>query len=170
MIGPKKYYTENDYPNNNTKNKIWNNIRNSINVESQIHKNFVDLRSFAFGAVFTVAIFIIAFAAVKLSQGFLDSYKPEDSKLDRTYSRAAADLENMLPGYISTLDKSERTREILKVRLEELQLINDAINHYKMNQSYTDITQIEQQRLLDLYQMKIEAINKIIQLKGDSWL
>ena len=170
MIDPKKFYTKDDYPDKVTQNKIWNNIRGSVFSNRRSVNSFIDLRSFSFGVVFTAAVFLFAFFVIKMTQGVFSEYNPETQKVNRSYSDAANELEKVIPDYIQTLGNSERTKELLDIRLEELKNINNAINQYKTSFSQKDITKIKEQRLLQLYQLKIDAINKIIQLKGDSWL
>lgn len=171
MIDKNKFYGSHDSPGKSEIKKMWNEVENSLKVEKKrFLKSALDTRSFIYGMAFTIIVFLFALAAVRFAPGIVYDNKSEDVKINRAYSRAADELEKSIPNFISTLDKSERTRELIDVRLEELKYINDAIYQYKNMLKQSDLTKIKQERLLELYQMKIDAINKIIQLKGDSWL
>ena len=170
MVDKNKFYDKNDYPGKKTEKILWNNIRNSIVDNIMNRRTVIDLKSFIYGMAFTVIISIISITAIKFVPQLFFNYKSEEVKINRAYSSAANELEKSLPNFITTLDKSERTRELLNVRLEELQYLNEAIKQYNHTLSQSDISLIKQQRLLELYQLKIDVINKIIQLKGESWL
>ena len=170
MIDKNKFYDKNDYPGNTKQKIMWHNIRNSISGNFANRRTLIDLRSFMFGMAFTIIIFVISIAAVKFVPQLFLNYKNEEVKINNAYSSASDELEKSLPHFISTLDKSERTKQLLNVRMEELHYINETIKQYKYSINQTDLSIIKQQRLLELYQLKIDAINKIIQLKGESWL
>ena len=170
MIDKNKFYGKDDYPGNAKQKIMWNNIRNSILDNFANKRTVMDLRSFMFGMAFTIVIFIISIAAIRFVPQLFFNFKNEEVKINHAYSSAAEELEKSLPNFISTLDKSERTKQLLNVRMEELQYINETIKQYKHLLNQSDLSIIKQQRLLELYQLKIDAINKIIQLKGESWL
>lgn len=171
MIDKNKFYHGDELPGKSNRKKMWKGIEDNLRVEKKrFFKTTLDTRSFVYGMAFTIIVSIFVLAAVRFVPGIVYDNKSDDVKINRAYSKAAEELERSIPNFISTLDKSERTRELLDVRLEELNYINDAINQYKNTLRQSDLTKIKQERLLELYQMKIDAINKIIQLKGDSWL
>ena len=170
MIDKTKFYSKDDYPGKTNQKIMWTNVRNSITDNFRNRGMVIDLRSFIYGMSFTVTIFIISIAAIRFVPQLFYNFKNEDTKINHAYSAAADELERSLPNFISTLNKSERTQQLLNVRMEELLYINDAIKQYRNSLSQSDISIIKQQRLLELYQRKIDAINKIIQLKGESWL
>ena len=170
MIDTEKFYSNDDYPAKNEYKKIWDKISQSLFSDQYHKKSFIDLRSFSIGVAFTTVVFLIALVSVNFVPKLFNDYKSEDVKINRTYSKVANELEKMLPDYISSLDKSERTRELLKTHLEELIYVNQAIKVYTSTFRNAENSTIEKERLLELYQLKIETINKIIQLKGEAWL
>jgi len=171
MIDKQRFYSDEDSINNTTKKVIWKNIRKSIDknkVPSRIL--VVDLRSFAYGIAFSVLILITALSAVKLYPQLFPGLRTEDVIIKNAYKSAADELEKSLPKFVNSLDESERIQELLNVRMDELNYINKAIRQYNIFVDNSDVTSIKEMRLIELYQLKIDIINRIIKLKDETWL
>ena len=100
MIDSKKFYTKEDYPDKNSQNRIWNNIKSSIFSNRRSVNSFVDLRSFSYGVVFTAAVFLFAFFIIRMTQGVFSEYNPETQKVNKTYSDAANELEKVTTDFL----------------------------------------------------------------------
>lgn len=168
MIDEKKFYTADDYPSRKTSKRIWNNI--NPNLSKQKEKISIELRSFSFGVAFTFIIAVITISALDLIPRFIANQKSSDVKINRAYSSVSEQLEKLLPDYIAQLDNSERVRGQLQVHLEELSNVDQAIKMFRSTISTAGYSNLEQDKLMELYQLKIEAINKIFQIKKGSWL
>lgn len=171
MIEKNQFYYSEDMPSKSEQKKMWEEIRYELFMKNTVsRRSSIELRSFVYGIAFTVLIFVVTMTAIKLVPGIMFDFKGSDTEINRAYSKAANELEKSLPDFISSFDKSERTRLLLNARLEELKEINDAIKEYQQILNQSDYTKIKQERMRELYQLKIDAIYNIIQLKGDLWL
>lgn len=170
MIKSEEFYSSKDHPNIFVKNKIWKDVKRSFRKSKMKFVLGVDFKSFSFGVAFAVIVFISLVTAVNLISQFISKDEPEEVRINKAYSSAIKELERSLPEYISLLNKSESTKGLVNVRFEELEKINEAICMYKSLSKQADSSPLTQDRLRKLYQLKINAINKIIEIEGDEWL
>ena len=159
MISPDQFYSEEDNPLSNQKEKVWKKINSEFKSKSLFEG--LDFRSYSFGIATAVIIFFAVIGLISIVDYLDETREPEIVKLNETYSHALAKLEEL------TKTKKNYTREtnldeLMAVKKENLRGIDRAIIETNLNDGDDDISYLRQLHLLELYRIKLKLIEDII--------
>jgi hypothetical protein len=169
MISKDKFYTHDEKLKWFNKIKMWRRIQKEMKKDQSKSFASLDIKSFLFGSAFTFAVIMLAVVLIRFVPELINRNQADDVKIARAYNLAVAELEKSLPRVISSINKDDGNKELLYANLGELKDIDKAIARFKSENDEHDFSPLKQERLLRFYQLKIEVINKIIMMKGDSW-
>ena len=165
MINPKEYYQE-DIPGSESKKRMWKNIKNEIKPVHNYSGYLFDRKSFILGLG---AAFVLLFAVIGMYtvvNQLMYRNTPPNLKLNSAYLSAIKQIETTLPrGNKNT--GSVEVDEYIEIQKEELKEIDDAINSFRNEYPEHDYSKIKQDRLRQLYKLKLEVLEKIIEMEGN---
>ncbi len=169
MIEKDKFYTPSELPDDSTTSRMWNTIEDELHPKKTSLFSVVDRRSFLYGIA---ASFILYFAIVGVYttiQRTQEKAKPELVRLDEAYQSAIKDFETIIPQLLSASVTSEKDKQYVEVRREELRKLDEAITTFKKEIGGVDCSPLSQLRLRQLYSMKLTVLQELID-KGEKEL
>ncbi len=163
-INPDEFYSKDDNIPGKLKQDTWNSIKSELAEEQ---KSWFQWRSFAFGFAAPVIILFMLIGVSTTYKFFTAEPKLPDMEVSEAYIRAAGQFEKVLPKI------REKAREVsiddrISARFEELDTLNVAISDLKYEITQNSYNKVKTNRLKDLYRMKLEIINRILELEENS--
>lgn len=165
MINSDEFYKE-EKLSSIKKKRIWKNIKSEFHgkkfrTEYSFHKI-----SFSLGFA---AAFILLFACIGLYsviRGLMYENTPMNLRINSAYQNVISQLEKNLPE-TKTSGESIIVDEFIQIKKEELNDIDKAIKVFQNEGYKNDYSRIKQERLRELYKMKLEVLEKIIEMEGN---
>lgn len=168
MIQRKRFYRPEENLTPNEKTKMWSNIKQHIST-GENEFPFIHWRSFSFGVAAVIILFFTVLGAGHFFNEIMYGEQPEIVKVNQAYESAIKNFEKLLPENFVTAGYEINIDEEMSSKIEKLSTIDEAINEMNSAISTKDHSKIKQKRLLDLYQMKLNVIEEIIELEeGES--
>lgn len=164
MISPEHFYSESDRLGPEAKKRMWKKIRRKINRRhSFILFTIPDKRSFVYGIAVAVIIFFFTAGITSTFRNAFERSQPQAAKLDAAYMTAIREFEKVVPEiFISETDGTE-TSGLISVRRDELNNIEAAIHRLQADAVRGDLSPIRQKRLRQLYSMKLNILQKMLE-------
>ncbi len=159
-----EFYTDDDHPSRETRKKMWAVISRSTGQSRPLFA-IRDSRSFFAGMAASLVLLLSGTGLYSLANQFLESRQPHEVRFDDAYRSAIKEFENVLPAPIPVVS-SETNGGRLQSRLQQLALIDDAILELRVGIDRTDVSPLKRSRLRQLYSMKLQVLQDIIQ-QGD---
>lgn len=168
MVKKDEFYNGSDFPGRKKRNEIWNNIETEISPDKGSLLRFFDQKSFAMGFAMALVLIFASIGAYKTIDSVLLERDSDLNKLNRIYSSAIDRFENELPLQLANYNKSQKVDDFIFSGKEELQNINSAIYQLKTDWAEDDHSPIKQARLLRLYKMKLDLLEKLIVIEENT--
>lgn len=165
MIDPEEFYKY-DSPDANSKHRMWRTIENEIK-PIRIHSGyFFDRRSFAMGMGAALIIIFAAIGVYTVINQLVYINTPTNLKLNSAYLSAIKQIETTMPRG-NNITGSVEVDEYIAIQKEELKEIDEAINSFHDEYPEHDYSKIKQERLRQLYKLKLDVLEKIIEMEGN---
>lgn len=161
MIRPEKFYDGKDNPSMIKRKKMWRNIERGLDL--RMYQAPFHFKSFAFGMAASVILFFTSIGIYNTVQNYFDSKKPGSVKINNAYREIIYDLEKIIPAKISA--ESIAVDEFIRSRREKLENIDKGIYELQAVSRNSDFSTIKQERLRELYLMKLRIIEEIIKME-----
>ncbi|MFA5833300.1 MAG: hypothetical protein WDA22_07485 [Bacteroidota bacterium] len=163
MIDPKQFYTDNDLPDEKSKQGMWDSISKSSWPTTNSYR--FDRRSFIYGIA---ASFIIMFSSIGIYSVFkmlMETTQPQEIRMDRAYQSAIREFEAVVHS-TATPSSSTTNNDLASLRVMRLQYLNQAIEQLRQETNSHDLSPLKRQRLHELYNMKLTLLQEMLQ-QGD---
>jgi len=157
-----KFYDDNEYPNKELSEMMWEEIKHNITPIKKEFNFLIEKKSFAFGFAAAVLLLITSINLYTYLTSFTIRSEPEISKINRVYSQTINGMEKLLPAALFNETKIVNVDKRLQADLENFSNVNQAINELKFEFVPDDISLIKQKRLRTLYQIKLKIIEQLI--------
>lgn len=161
---PEHFYRDDDHPSRHAKARMWAAISKSTK-QSRIVFTVRDSRSFFAGMAAAAVLLLSGSGLYSLVNQFVESRQPKEVRFDDAYRSAIKEFENILPSPVQ-VSSVETNSGRLQSRLEHLALIDSAITELRADIARTDLSPVKRSRLRQLYSMKLQVLQDIIQ-QGD---
>jgi hypothetical protein len=158
MIKPEDFYSENEYPGGNTKKQMWNRIGKSVPRESRAPIVNIDFRSFAFGFGMAFTVIFVCVGIFTLFSKYVSRDEPAYVKINNAYSKAIEEVEKSIPR-LSTVSSQSNSG------VAKLTIIDAGIKEIQSDSGPGDVSPVKQNRLRDLYKMKLEILSRMIDVE-----
>ncbi len=157
-----KFYERNESPDSELSKKMWNEIEKNI-ISNRKEFNFtIERKSFTIGFSAAAIFVLIIFNLYAFLSNIAFNNEPEIMKINRTYSKTISRMEILLPASLFDENQSINLDEQLVANLENLNGVNQAINELYSDFSSQDLSLIKQERLRNLYKMKLDVLESLI--------
>ncbi len=166
MIGPEKYYSQDDMPDSKTQNKMWNEIQKEIHPAKRTLFMIPDRRSFLYGIAASILIYLSSVGIYHLAIDFLERSQPPVVRIDNAYTSAIMEFERVIPISTPAVTQSQQSLGRKKVWEEQLKLLDNAIKELRIETNHNDWSLLKQARLRNLYSIKLQILQKMIE-QGD---
>ena len=166
MIGPEKYYSKDDMPDRKTKDKMWNEIQKEIHLVKRTLFMIPDRRSFFYGIAASILIYLSSVGIYHLISGIEERSQPMVIRLDEAYMSAISGFERVMPAITAAKAQSSQLFDQINGRKLQLKLLDEAIEELRREINHRDISPIKRSRLRNLYSMKLQILQKMIE-QGD---
>ena len=159
-----QFYKDDDHPTQRAKDRMWTAISKSTG-PSRILFAVHDSRSFFAGMAAAFLLLLSGAGLYSLVNQFVESSQPQEVRFDDAYRSAIKEFENILPSpvHVSSVEANGGRQQS---RLEQLALIDSAITELRLDIARTDLSPLKRLRLGQLYSMKLQVLQDIIQ-QGD---
>ncbi len=161
---PEQYYTEDDTLSTETRNRLWRQIARSMG-QRRVLFAIRDARSFFAGMAAAVILFLSGAGFLSLMNAFIDARQPQEIRFDDAYRSAIREFESLVPP-ATPVTLTEPAADALQSKLRQVVLIDSAIVQLRSEIARTDVSPLKRLRLRQLYNMKLQVLQDIIQL-GD---
>ena len=168
MIDKKNFYGKDYEIPLRARQRVWYNIKKEIFPGKRLFFGGIDIKSFAFGIVAAVILFFTAAGIKSTYNSYMDSSLPVEQKINAFYLDAINKFEKQLPAVVAYNDESGRDEEMLVVKKEQLETVDEAIGIFNKEGNRFDTSRLKQVRLMELYKMKLQLLNEILALEGSS--
>lgn len=159
-----QFYTDNDRPSHEAKKRMWGVISRSTG-PSRVLFAIRDSRSFFAGMAAAVLLLLSSTGMYFLANQFAESRQPNEVRFDEAYRSAIKEFEDVLPSPVQ-VSSVETSGGRLQSRIQQLALIDQAITELRIGIDRTDVSPLKRSRLRQLYSMKLQVLQDIIQ-QGD---
>ncbi len=167
MIDPKEFYFEHEKMTADQKRRVWNRI--SKNLKSKISTKFIiEFRSFAFGFASSLMLLFAALGIFSLIQNRLYENQPDVMRLNNIYKQTISEMEEILPSQNKLRNASIIVDEKIAGKKDKLANLNQAINEINSESRFELYSSLKQDRLLNLYRMKLNVIEEIISIEENT--
>jgi hypothetical protein len=159
-----QFYPAGDHPSRQAKERMWDVISKSTGKSITVLA-IRDVRSFAAGMAAAVMLLLSGTGLYSLVNRFVESREPQEVRFDDAYRSAIKEFEDILPPPVQ-VSSVETESGRLQSRFEQLRLIDSAISDLRSDISRTDLSPLKRSRLRQLYSMKLQVLQDIIQQGG----
>ncbi|MCP5061493.1 MAG: hypothetical protein GY936_03410, partial [Ignavibacteriae bacterium] len=150
MSKQNKFYDENEYPDKELSEIMWNEIKHNITPIKKEFNFFIEKKSFAFGFAAAVLLILTSINLYTYLTSFAIRSESEILKINRVYSQTINGMEKLLPAALFSEKQIVNVDERLQADLENFSNVNQAINELKLEFVPEDISLIKQKRLRSL--------------------
>lgn len=161
---PEQFYRSDDHPSQQAKERMWRTISRSTGAATAILA-IRDARSFFTGMAAAVVLLLSGTGFYTLVTQLVESREPREVRFDDAYRSAIREFEEVLPSPVRAASVESGSGR-LQSRLEQLSLIDSAITDLRSDIARTDLSPLKRSRLRQLYSMKLQVLQEIIQLGG----
>lgn len=160
MITPEQFYPHDDRPDDMNRRRMWTAIQRGISPSSLF--TILDRRSFLFGVAAAVLLYFTVIGVSTSIREAMNSAKPQAVRLDEAYQSAIEEFERLVPAmaYNSTISKNDKN--YVETRKQQINNIDLAIAGLKSEMQGGDLSPLKQQRLRQLYGMKLNVLQQLI--------
>ena len=159
-----QFYPEGDHPSRHAKERMWDVISKSTGKSITVLA-IRDARSFVAGMAAAAVLLLSGTGLYSLVNRFVESREPQEVRFDDAYRSAIKEFEDILPPPVR-VSSIETESGRLQSRFEQLTLIDSAISDLRSDISRTDLSPLKRSRLRQLYSMKLQVLQDIIQQGG----
>lgn len=163
MITPDEFYTRGELPSTEGRERMWSSIEAEIRTRKRSLLFIPDRRSFVYGIAASILIYFTAVGVYTTVRNAIVSAQPEAIRLDEAYQSAIEQFERIVPAVTSNGPVDERRENLLTMRKEQLNKLNEAINELKRETLANDVSPLKQKRLRNLYSMKLQVLQDMIE-------
>lgn len=159
MISPDRFYAGDATPSEETKKRIWRNVKKELISPKWPRFLLAERRSFLLGMA---ASLLLYFSAVGIVSTIRDSFRksqPSAVRLDEAYMNAIREFEQVIPHPVSA-------GEYVSTRQDQLAKLNAAIATLWQDAARGDLSPLKQLRLRQLYGMKLQTLQSMIENGG----
>ncbi|MBI5215316.1 MAG: hypothetical protein HY960_06145 [Ignavibacteriae bacterium] len=157
-----QFYSQHEHPDNETKTRMWRHIKKETTAPSSSLLYIESKRSFIYGIAAAVLLYFTSVGIYSTIQQKIENGKPQEVRFNEAYQSAIQDFEQVLPNLINGSFANEKEREYVQVRKEQLAKIDAAIATFYSERGTGDITPLAQSRLRNLYSMKLQVLQQMI--------
>jgi len=161
-----QFYSHNEHPDSESKKRMWQHIKQETKAPSSSLLYIESKRSFIYGIAAAVLLYFTSVGIYSTIQKTIENGKPQEVRFNEAYQSAIEDFEQVLPHLINGSFASEKERDYVQVRKEQLEKIDAAIASFYHERGTGDITPLAQSRLRNLYSMKLQVLQQMID-QGD---
>ncbi|TAK53089.1 MAG: hypothetical protein EPO24_14830 [Bacteroidetes bacterium] len=166
MIQPETFYEDNEHPGTSSKHRMWKHIQRETRTPGGSVFFIADGRSFIYGIAAAVILYFTSVGAYTTIMRSLENAKPEILRLDEAYQSAIEDFEKIVPQVAYSSATSDRERNYLEVRKEQLQKIDAAITALRKEIGGGDVSPLARKQLRQLYVLKLTVLQELVD-KGE---
>ena len=163
MIKPEDFYTPGDSPGKRNIAGMWRRIQWQA-APLQTDAWFVsDRRSFMFGMAATVVLGLALVGAWTLVRQAIENAQPQPLRMEQAYVSAIKEFEHVLPFVTAKLSQTPQAKGELSQRNQQLSLVEAAISELRLQTNGTDLSPLKRERLRQLYAMKLQILQQMIE-------
>ncbi|MBI3189130.1 MAG: hypothetical protein HYZ33_00625 [Ignavibacteriales bacterium] len=166
MMKPEQFYNQQEHTDSESKKRMWQTIRKETKPPSSSLLCIESKRSFFFGIAAAILLYFTSVGIFTTIRQTIENGKPQAIRFSEAYQSAIEDFENVIPQLVSSTAISEKDKSYLQVRKEQLAKIDAAINSFEKEHRGRDVSPLIQQRLRQLYSMKLQVLQQLID-KGE---
>jgi hypothetical protein len=160
MIRKEEFYRETaDKP---TRQRMWSAIRREIHPPRAAMFAIGDLRSFCYGGIAAALLYFAGVGLVATVRERANDAKPRAVRLDEAYQSAIEDFEKIVPAMATGGATAPNGGSYVEGRKQQLASISAAIAALKSEMQLGDLSPLKQQRLRQLYGMKLTVLQQLI--------
>lgn len=167
MIEPKDFYFEHEKMTADQKRRVWSRIRRNLKSKN-LSLFSIEFRSFAFGFAASLLLLFAALGIFSLIQNSVYENQPDVIKLNNIYKQTISEMEQILPSQNRLRNASIIVDEKIAGKKDKLANLNQAINEINSESRFELYTSLKQERLLNLYKMKLQVIEDIISIEENT--
>jgi hypothetical protein len=156
MISPDQVYDSTDVPGDGTRKRLWRGVRKGLKPGRASFLRIPERRSFLYGMAASLILYFSAVGLLSTVSGALEGSRPHDVRLDEAYMSAIRELEKVMP-------TASAAGEYVAARRIQLSTLDDAIGVLWKEAQLGDLSPLKQQRLRQLYGMKIQILQSVIE-------
>jgi len=169
MIQPDTFYQPDDHPSKQSKIRMWSAIQRETGSRKGSVFAIADFRSFAYGIAAAALLYFASVGVYSTVRQSFENSKPQVVRLDEAYQSAIEDIEKFVPQVTYSNAITEPDKNYLEDRKDQLKKIDLAIEEFKHDIGSGDCSPRTQQRLRQLYSMKLSVLQELID-KGEKVL
>lgn len=166
MIESEKYYSKEDEPNIKTRKNMWDKIQKEIYPLKHTLFMILDRRSFLYGIAASIIIYLSSVGIYHLIIDIEERSQPMVIRLDEAYISAISEFERVMPVITTAKAQSSQSLDQINGRKEQLKLLDEAIEELRGEINHRDISPLKRARLRNLYSIKLQILQKMIE-QGD---
>ena len=167
MINPEDFYAGTEYPGNEKKKRMWNNINRSLPKSHSAPFFNVDLRSFAFGFGMAFTVIFVCVGIFTVFSKYIAGDEPAYVKINNAYSKAIEEVEKSMPR-LKQVGLQKDSEDQMAAGISRLSVIDAGIKEIKSDTKPGDFSPVKQTRLRELYKMKLEILSRLIDAEESS--
>lgn len=168
MIKPDEFYSKNEYPDFNSKKLLWKRIKRGIPMERKVPVFNIDLKSFSFGFGAAFAAILICIGGYTIFSRIVEKDEPAYVKINNAYSKAIEEVEKTVPHLTTASARSYSLDEMVNAGKNKLNIIDAGIREIKSDSGPSDFSPVKQNRLRELYKMKLEMLSRMIDMEENN--
>ncbi|OGU54959.1 MAG: hypothetical protein A2V66_10175 [Ignavibacteria bacterium RBG_13_36_8] len=166
MINPNDFYSKDEIPGFNRRQKMWRGISKSIKREKEKFLRRLEFRSFILGIAASGIAFFTIIGVYTSVKNLSETKLPDQIKINNAYRNAINDFEKALPVAVNNGDRSVQVDDWISSRKEQMENLNNAIYELSTESQIRDFSPLKQQRLWELYRLKLKILDEMIELEG----
>lgn len=153
------FYDDEDMPSETAKKRMWSSIKSSLPNKKVTVLTF-HRRSFVYGMVSSVVLFLCAMGVYTSYERFVSSSEQPDIKTNKAYQVAIKEFERAVP--TSDIENNSGA-EILEERKKHIALIDEEIVNVHKELSLPHEAELRQSELRRLYRMKLSILLNMVE-------
>jgi hypothetical protein len=160
MIRKEEFYRE--FADKPARQRMWAAIRREMHPSRAGMFLIGDRRSFLYGAVVALLLYFAGVGIVATIRETANNAKPRAVRLDEAYQSAIDEFERIVPAMANDGASAPTDRTYIDGRKQQLASITSAIASLKSGTQLGDLSPLKQQRLRQLYGMKLTVLQQLI--------
>ena len=164
-MNPEQYYTKDDHPSSAARGRMWKNISAKTQIPAPV-LSIRDRRSFLYGMAASFLLILSVAGLISIVEKTMNANQPVEVRFDNAYRSAIAEFEDVLPS-ITSPSTTNTQADFLKVKQQQLDLIDQAIRDLRSSIARTDLSPVKQSRLRQLYSLKLQVLQDLLE-HGDT--
>ena len=162
---PEHFYSPDEHPSSAARRRMWREIASGVSSRRSVF-SIRDPRSFAAGMAAAILLLLAGNGLYDLAHRFYEQRRPQEVRFDEAYRSAIREFESVIPSPVKTASGGSSRADLLHSRIRQLELVDSAITELRSDIARTDLSPLKRSRLKQLYAMKLQVLQEIIQ-QGD---